>query len=77
MNALNNPGLAFLKTAPCVAGQRVGRQSLLGIQSGGADGRQDSRLDVAGRIVRLQTRHEQPLLRIRGIRHAPISCHFP
>ena len=38
--------------------QRLGRQALVGIQSGGADGRQDSHLDVARRIVRCQTRHE-------------------
>ena len=43
--------------------QLLGRQALLGIQSGCADGRQDSRLDVAGRIVCFQTSHNQPILK--------------
>jgi hypothetical protein len=44
--------------------QLLGRQALLGIQSGRADGRQDSRLDVAGRIVCIQTSHKQRLPKI-------------
>ena len=37
--------------------QVLGRQALLGIQSGRADGRQDSRFDGVGRVVCVKTSH--------------------
>jgi hypothetical protein len=44
----------------------LGREALLGIQTGRADGRHDSRLYVAGRIVCFQSSHGQLLLKTRG-----------
>ncbi|MBK6864270.1 MAG: hypothetical protein IPG91_12190 [Ideonella sp.] len=46
--------------------QILGRQALPGIQAGGAQGRQDSRLDVAGRVMCVQTGHECPSVAAGG-----------
>jgi hypothetical protein len=59
----------FHQVARCAQSTRVemvkrpqfrGRQALLGIQARGAEGRKDSCLDVAGRIMRFQAIHKMP-----------------